>query len=93
MKREHEVEFTKASTRGQIVIPQDIREKIGMREGSLFAVMQPKTDTIILKKVDSKISKEDLETIKKVDEAWKDFEAGRFKKYSREEFLKHMKSW
>ena len=93
MKKEHDVEFTKASTRGQVVIPQDIREKMGIKSGSLFAVMQPKTDTIILKKINAKATKSDLDLLKKAEAAWEDLEAGRFKKYSREEFLKHMKSW
>jgi len=31
--------------------------------------------------------------MKKVEQAWKDFEAGRFKRYSKEKFLEHMKSW
>ena len=33
-----EVELTKASSRGQVVIPKEIREKIKMREGTPFLV-------------------------------------------------------
>lgn len=52
------VETIKMSSRGQIVIPQDIREEIKASEGTIFSVVSAK-DTIILKKVLTP-SKEDL---------------------------------
>ena len=51
-------ETIKMSSRGQIVIPQDIREEIKASEGTIFSVMSVK-DAIILKKI-STPSKEDL---------------------------------
>ena len=45
------VEFTKASSKGQVVIPQAIREKLGISEGTPFAVWS-KGDEILLKKMD-----------------------------------------
>ena len=42
-----EVETTKMSTRGQIVIPLDMREELGITEGTIFAVIGT-DDTIIL---------------------------------------------
>ncbi len=47
-----EVETTKMSSRGQIVIPQDIREGLNAAEGTVFAVVGNK-DTIILKKIET----------------------------------------
>ena len=44
------VEFTKASSKGQVVIPQAIREKLGIEEGTPFAVWS-KGDEILMKKV------------------------------------------
>ena len=52
------VETTKMSSRGQIVIPQDIREELKASEGTIFSVVSAK-DAIILKKI-STPSKEDL---------------------------------
>ena len=46
------------SSRGQIVIPQDIREEIKASEGTIFSVVSSK-DAIILKKI-STPSKEEL---------------------------------
>ena len=43
-------ETIKMSSRGQIVIPQDIREEIKASEGTIFSVVSSK-DAIILKKV------------------------------------------
>ena len=52
------VETVKMSSRGQIVIPQDIREELHAIEGTMFAVVGGK-DTVILKKI-AKPSKEEL---------------------------------
>ena len=46
-----DVETTRMSSKGQIVIPQDIREEMNAREGTLFVVIGGK-DTIILKKIE-----------------------------------------
>ena len=52
------VEMIKMSSRGQIVIPQDIREEICASEGTIFAVVSGR-DSIVLKKVATP-SKEEL---------------------------------
>lgn len=49
---EQEFEITKMSSRGQIVIPQELRNKMNLAEGSKFAVVGMR-DTIILKKLES----------------------------------------
>lgn len=46
-----EVELTKLSSKGQIVIPQTVRDELSLREGETFAVVG-REDTIILKKVE-----------------------------------------
>ena len=52
------IETTKMSSKGQIVIPQDIREEIKAKEGTIFAILSS-NDTIILKKIETP-SKETL---------------------------------
>ena len=52
------VGMIKMSSKGQIVIPQDIRTEIHALEGTIFAVISGK-DSIVLKKVATP-SKEDL---------------------------------
>ena len=52
------VEIIKMSSKGQIVIPQDIRAEIHASEGTIFAVISER-DSIVLKKVATP-SKEDL---------------------------------
>ena len=51
-------ETTKMSSRGQIVIPQGIREELKASEGTIFSVVSAK-DAIILKKIQTP-SKEEL---------------------------------
>ena len=52
------VEMIKMSSKGQIVIPQDIRAEICASEGTMFAVVSGR-DSIVLKKI-AMPSKEDL---------------------------------
>jgi len=52
------VEVIRMSSKGQIVIPQDIRAEICASEGTMFAVVSGR-DSIVLKKVVTP-SKEDL---------------------------------
>ena len=70
-KRVQGIEFTRASSKGQIVIPTKIRKKLDIREGSVLAVATEK-DMIVLKKVESSLSAEDLKSLRLVEEAWKD---------------------
>ena len=87
-----EFEFTRASSKGQVVIPRKIREKFGLEEGSVLAVTTDK-DMIVLKKVNSTLNESDLKTLKLVEEAWKDIEKGRYKVKPKEEFLEELKNW
>lgn len=45
-----EMETTKMSSRGQVVIPENVRAVVSASEGTLFAVVGSK-DTIVLKKI------------------------------------------
>lgn len=61
------IEITKMSSRGQIVVPQEIRNKLNMQEGTTFAIFGTK-NTIILKKIETPSKEElikDLEMIAK----------------------------
>ena len=44
------VETTKMSSKGQVVIPENIRKKLGLRTGSQFIVVGDK-DVVILKSI------------------------------------------
>lgn len=46
------LEVTSMSSRGQIVIPQNIRESLGLQEGEKFVVIG-EDNTIILKKIEA----------------------------------------
>ena len=48
------IDTTKMSTRGQVIIPKDIREYIGVDRDTIFTVMPLSRDTIIMKKMDKK---------------------------------------
>jgi len=47
------MEFTKLSSKGQVVIPQEIREELSLKEGMPFAVTA-QGDSILLKRIEIK---------------------------------------
>ena len=72
------VEFTKLSSKGQIVIPQDIREGMDLKPGTPFAVVK-QDDTILLKRIE-------LPKIKKWAEVTKSFrEAAKKSRFTAED--------
>jgi AbrB family looped-hinge helix DNA binding protein len=86
------IEITRISSKGQVVIPLPIREKMKIKEGEAFAVSE-EGNLIVLKKVEGSLSEDDIETLNKIKEAWKDIEEGRFKKMEKGEFLKEISKW
>ncbi len=86
------MEFTKASSKGQIVIPTRIRKKLGISEGSVLAVVADR-GMVILKKMEAGLSTEDLKSLRLVEEAWKDIEESRYGVLSRDAFFKELKKW
>jgi len=91
-KQIEEIQFTRASSKGQVVIPTKIRKKLAIREGSVLVVAAD-NGMIILKKVDRGLTAEDLKSLKLVEEAWKDIEEGRYGVLSKEAFFKELKEW
>ena len=84
--------MTKVSSKGQVVIPQNIRDKLKLNEGESLTV-STEGDIIVLKKVQKDLNKDDLETLKSIKEAWKDIDEGRFKKMGSEKFLAEISKW
>ena len=57
-----EVELTKLSSKGQIVIPQQVRTELRLKEGEMF-IVTGREDTIILKKLKVPSAKEMFERL------------------------------
>ncbi|MBI2135785.1 AbrB/MazE/SpoVT family DNA-binding domain-containing protein [Candidatus Woesearchaeota archaeon] len=58
------VELTRLSSKGQVVIPQHLRDELGLKEGETFAVTG-KEDMVILKKVTMPSPKEVFDRLHK----------------------------
>ncbi|MCK5772457.1 MAG: AbrB/MazE/SpoVT family DNA-binding domain-containing protein [Thermoplasmata archaeon] len=76
-----EIEITRLSSKGQIVIPKDLRDLLDLREGELFA-MYGEGNTLVLKKLEVPSVSEFEEILKKGSAI------GKKKKISRKEILK-----
>ena len=83
------METTKISTKGQVVIPESIRE--GIEVGTAFIVT--KTDNmIILKEIEGLTEKEKKE-LKELDKIWKEIDEGKGTSMDVDKFLNEIKSW
>ena len=84
--------ITKMSSKGQIVIPAEMREDIN--EGEKLIVIKTGTQ-LIMKKVDDldKNFEEDLKFAKRTEEAYRRIESGEFISMDSEDLLKEMDKW
>ena len=82
-----EVAITKMSSKGQVVIPSDMR--VGIKEGEKLIIIK-NYNQIIIKRVSEldEDFRDDLEFARRTEEAWKEIEEGKYTSYkSSEEFL------
>jgi len=96
MEDKMDIELSKMGERGQVVIPQEIREKLHMKKGEKFLVISEDNDIVFrpLKKVKSlKRIEEDIIDMQIADKRWKEIERGESIISSKEDFLKEMESW
>ena len=85
------VEIVKVSSKGQVVLPKSIREKLHIEKGSFVAVVQS-DGAVILKKI-SGMTKDDYKTLLKIKESWNQIEQGKYKRFkSAKEFSRYIKT-
>ena len=86
------IDITRMSSKGQVVIPQDMRKDI--KEGEKLVIIK-KGKQLILKKAKDfdKNVEEDLEFARRTEEAWKAYDRGKFIEQDADEFLKDLERW
>lgn len=87
-----DVAITKISSKGQIVIPAEMRNNI--QEGDKILIIKNEGQLIMKKanKLDENL-KDDIEFAKRTDEAWKRYKKGEFKSMDSRDFLKELEKW
>ena len=94
MRSEDVPELTRISSKGQVVIPSRVRQKLGIEAGSVFAILTPrKGNVVVLKKIDSKSLQADLRIFREVERAWREIERGQARRASRKRFLEELETW
>lgn len=86
------MELTKVSSKGQVVIPLDIRNRMRLKDGETLAV-STKDGLIVLKKIEDPMTEDDIKTFNEIKEAWKEIDEGKAKKMNHEDFLKEISTW
>lgn len=87
-------ELTRISSKGQVVIPSRVRQKLGIEAGTVFAILTPrKGNVVVLKKIDNKFLQTDLRIFREVERAWREIEHGQTRKASRKRFLEELETW
>lgn len=87
-----DVAITRMSSKGQVVIPTEMRRDIA--EGEKLIVIRD-NGRFIMKKA-SKLDKnltEELKFAKRTEEAWRTYERGKFKSMDSKDFLKELEKW
>ncbi|MBN1386106.1 AbrB/MazE/SpoVT family DNA-binding domain-containing protein [Candidatus Woesearchaeota archaeon] len=87
-----DVAITKISSKGQVVIPAEMRKDL--KDGDKLIVIRNK-EQIILKKA-SRLGEnlaEDLEFAKRTEESYQRIEQGKGIKMEFDELIRHMKKW
>jgi bifunctional DNA-binding transcriptional regulator/antitoxin component of YhaV-PrlF toxin-antitoxin module len=81
-----EIDITRMSSKGQVVIPREMREEFS--EGEKFVVIKAGKQ-LILKSVEDfdENVEEDLEFARRTEEAWQSYERGEFKSMAVDDFL------
>jgi len=86
------ISVTKMSSKGQVVIPQEMRENL--EEGDKLVVIRNNRQIILEKMEDfDKNLEEDLEFARRTEEAWKKIEAGEGIEMEFDDFINEMKKW
>ena len=91
-----DIDISTVGERGQIVIPSDIREKLGIHQGEKFLVIHTNDDIIFrpLKKIKSlERLEEDIIDMQIADKRWKEIEEGKKTIHSKEDFLQELETW
>ena len=86
------IDITRMSSKGQIVIPKDMRA--GFKKGEKILIIKDK-GRLILKKASSMSEnlKEDLEFARRTEEAYKRIEAGEYIEIDSENLVEEMMKW
>ncbi|MFH1711369.1 MAG: AbrB/MazE/SpoVT family DNA-binding domain-containing protein [Nanoarchaeota archaeon] len=86
------ISITKMSSKGQVVIPLDMRGDL--KEGDKLVVIK-NDNQIILKKMEKfdKNLEEDLEFARRTEEAWKRIDRGECTEMDSDDFLKEIRKW
>ena len=84
-----DVAIAKVSSKGQIVIPSNMRKDIGV--GDQFLIIK-EDNKFIMKKINelAKDLKRELAFSQRVEKAWNSYEKGKFKSVSAKKFLEEL---
>lgn len=87
-----DIAITKMSSKGQVVIPAEMRSDIN--EGDKLLIIQNK-DQLIMKKASNldKILNHDLKFAEKTEKAWQRIQKGKGIKMDFDEFIDEIKNW
>jgi len=87
-----EIAVTKMSSKGQVVIPAEMRT--GIKEGEKIIIIKSDSQIIMKKATEmDKQLREDLVFAKRTEEAFKRYEKGEFKSMDFDKFIEEMKKW
>lgn len=88
----NDMAFTTVSSKGQIVIPNKVRKRLGIKDGNVFTITEKK-GLIVLKKLNQGLTADDLSTLQSIEEAWKEIEGRKGGTAKVSKFFKEFAKW
>ena len=88
----NDMAFTTVSSKGQIVIPNRVRKKLGIKDGNVFTITEKK-GLIVLKKLNQELTTDDIKTLQSIQDAWEEIEHGKGGTAKTSEFFKEFARW
>lgn len=87
-----EIAVTRMSSRGQVVIPMEVREGFGQDENII--VIRSGKQIILERSTDFQQNiADDIKAAERVSKAWKKYDSGKFITKDKDEFLKELETW
>ncbi|MDD5239877.1 MAG: hypothetical protein PHS34_08445 [Candidatus Omnitrophica bacterium] len=82
-------DYVKLGTKGEFVVPKLLRVNLNYKKGNILNVMKV-NDMMIVKKVDTSMSEEEIMLVKEIQKAIHSLECGKGRTFTYEKYMEHM---
>jgi AbrB family looped-hinge helix DNA binding protein len=93
MRSQDVSELTRISSKGQVVTPSRVRQKLDIETGSVFAILTPEGATWLFSRRSTTNPSKPICEFSEKERAWREIEHGQARRASRKRFLEELETW